>query len=201
LIKSAKEAIAIGKLLGKKIILMSTSTGGTLSLYLAQNDPQVAALILYSPNIDLYDPRSFLLTQPWGLYISRAVLQSKYFTFPGDDQIKNYWYTKYRIEGLVELKNLIQYTMVDETFRNISQPIFVGYYYKNEREQDDIVSVPKMIEMYGKVSTPDSLKRKVQFETVGHHALASKYYSTDIETVEHATFKFAEEVLRLVPKK
>ena len=50
--ESAKQAYAIGKKLGKKVILMSTSTGGTLALQLAANYPEIAGLILYSPNID-----------------------------------------------------------------------------------------------------------------------------------------------------
>ncbi|HEX8546061.1 MAG TPA: alpha/beta hydrolase [Cytophagaceae bacterium] len=199
LVASAKEAIAMGKVLGHKVILMSTSTGGTLSLYLAQKDPDIAALILYSPNIDLFDPRSFLLIQPWGLYISRGVLQSKYFTFQGDSAIKNYWYTKYRVEGLIELKNLIRHTMSKETFNNISQSTFVGYYFKNEKEQDEIVSVGKILEMYDQLATSKERKRIVRFSDVGHHALASKYFSKDIPSVEKATFRYAEEVLKLVP--
>ena len=55
LVESAKQAIAIGKQLGGKVILMSTSTGATLSLYVASENPEIHSLILYSPNIDLYD--------------------------------------------------------------------------------------------------------------------------------------------------
>src|SRR5215210_8553699 len=48
---SAKEAYAIGRQLGKKIILMATSTGATLALKLAAEFPDIAGLILLSPNI------------------------------------------------------------------------------------------------------------------------------------------------------
>ena len=54
---------------GKKVILMSTSTGGTLSLKLAANFPEIAGLILYSPNIEINNPSAFLLNDPWGLQI------------------------------------------------------------------------------------------------------------------------------------
>jgi pimeloyl-ACP methyl ester carboxylesterase len=58
---SAKEAYAIGKQLGKKIILMATSTGGTLALKLAGQFPDIAGVILLSPNIAINDPNAWLL--------------------------------------------------------------------------------------------------------------------------------------------
>ncbi len=45
---SAKEAYEIGTKLGKKVILLSTSTGGTLALKLATEYPDIAALIMLS---------------------------------------------------------------------------------------------------------------------------------------------------------
>jgi len=71
--ESAKLAYAIGKQLGKKVILMGTSTGGTLALQLAANYPEIAGLILYSPNIEVFNPSAPLLNNPWGLQIGRAV--------------------------------------------------------------------------------------------------------------------------------
>src|SRR5215471_19299683 len=48
--QSAKEALAIGRQIGNKVILMSTSTGGTLALLMAADYPDVDALVLMSPN-------------------------------------------------------------------------------------------------------------------------------------------------------
>ena len=50
---SALEAFAIGKQIGKKVILMSTSTGGTLALKLCAEYPEIAASIMLSPNIEI----------------------------------------------------------------------------------------------------------------------------------------------------
>ena len=52
---SAKEALAIAKKIGEKVIVIFSSTGGTLSLILG-NDPQIAALLLFGPNVKIYDP-------------------------------------------------------------------------------------------------------------------------------------------------
>ena len=73
--ESAKEALAIGKQLGDKVIVMSTSTGGTLALMLAAEFPDdVFALINLSPNIAINDGAAFILNDPWGLYIARMVM-------------------------------------------------------------------------------------------------------------------------------
>ena len=55
LYESAKEALVAAHALGNKVILMSTSTGGTLSLKLAAEFSELTkGLILLSPNILIY---------------------------------------------------------------------------------------------------------------------------------------------------
>lgn len=199
LVESAKKAIAVGKAIGEKVIIISASTGGTLALYLASENPDIHSIITYSPNIDLADSRSFILLQPWGLQLARTIVGGKYYYFEGPRNMEKYWYPKYRIEGIIALKALVKYTMTEETFRKVKQPIFVGYYYKNKDEQDEMVSVEEILEMYKELGTPDSLKRLVNFPEAGHHILPSELWSKDVGGVRRETFKFAEEVLGLEP--
>ena len=197
LIESAKEAILIGKQLGEKVIVMSTSTGGTLSLILAAADKDIAGLIMYSPNVDLYDNKSFLLIQPWGLQIARMVIGGNYYTFKASPEAQKYWNTKYRIEALVELKSLLNVSMNKKTFEAVHQPVFVGYYFKDETHQDDVVSIPRMKEMYNELGTPPALKRIVNFPDAKYHVIGSSYWNPDIKAVEDSTDKFLEEVMGL----
>jgi len=77
--ESAKHALMVARSLGKKVIIMSTSTGGTLALNLAAVFPEyVEGLILYSPNIEINDNSAFLLSKPWGLQIGRKAVGGKY---------------------------------------------------------------------------------------------------------------------------
>ena len=199
LMESAKFAVGVGKQIGEKTLLMSTSTGGTLALYLASGNPELAGLICYAPNVDVKDPSSKLLVWPWGLQMARMVMGGKYRTWEGSDDEKKYWTTKYRLESLVALKSLINATMTESVFKGITSPVFVAYYYKSESEQDEVVSIPRMLEMYGQLGTPESKKRKVALPSVGTHPLASKYTSQDVESVLVATYNFAEEVLGMAP--
>ncbi len=199
LLESAKEAIAIGKILGEKVILVTCSTGSTLGLFATQNDADIAGHILYSPNIDVYDTRSELLIKPWGLQIARQVFGGNFREFEANDEVKKYWVHRYRLEGVIALKLLVKATMKEETFRNITQPLFVGYYYKNEEEQDKAISIARILEMYEQLGTPADKKEKIAFSTVGAHVLASKYWSKDLDTVRHSTFRFIEEKMGIAP--
>ncbi|MEZ4959004.1 MAG: alpha/beta hydrolase [Saprospiraceae bacterium] len=199
LLESAKEAVEIGQLLGEKVILMSCSTGGTLSVYLtAENPDAVFAQLLFSPNIDIYDPLSELLTIPWGKQIAEQV-NGKYHSFSPPEEGFKYWTTTYRTSGLVCLKSLIERTMKPEVWHKIRQPLFMGYYYKNEEEQDKVVSVKEMLRFFDNVSTPEGQKVKMAFPNAGHHVVVSRINSRDLESVRRETIAYAENVLGLKP--
>jgi len=196
-IQSAKEAIRIGKLLGDSVILMSTSTGSTLSLMLTADDPQVAGLIMYSPNIDLYDSRSFLLTKPWGLQAVRSVLGANYYTFEAPVEAQPYWNTKYRIEALIVLKSMIEKTMNEKMFQKIHVPVFVGYYYKDAEHHDDVVSIPRMKEMFEQLGTSKKLKSIVNFPDAGYHVIGSSYWNSNTQPLEDSTALFLRDKMKL----
>jgi pimeloyl-ACP methyl ester carboxylesterase len=195
---SAKEALAIGNAIGEKVILISTSTGGTLALKLAAEYPdRVYALINMSPNIAINNGAAFLLNNPWGLYIARAVMGGKYRETGGDDEKGKYWNIKYRLESVVELQELLETSMTRQTFERIKQPSLTLYYYKNEQEQDPEVKVSAMREMNKDLGTPDSLKVEKAIPNAGAHVIGGALVSKDVESVYHEMEKFALEKLHL----
>lgn len=201
LVNSAKEAIAVGKQLGDKVILMATSTGGTLALYLAGGDPDIAGLLLYSPNIEIFDSNAKLLTKHWGVQLAKLVKGGDYHEFEDPTEAdRKYWTTKYRVEALAQLQVLMDETMTEETFRRLKQPVFLGYYYKDEIHQDSTVSVSAMLRMFDELGTPADQKRKVAFPNVGEHVMTSYITSKDLESVKRETNSFMEEVLGLKPQ-
>lgn len=196
--ESAKQALAIGKQLGDKVILISTSTGGTLALMLAAQYPDdVYALINMSPNIAINDPAAFLLNDPWGLQIARLVLGGKYRVTGASEEHAKFWNKKYRLESLVQLEELIEETMIKKAFQKVVQPSLTLYYYKNEQEQDPEVKVSAMLEMNKQLGTPDDLKETVAFPNAGVHVIGCSLTSKDIEGVYAAMKKFAIEKLKM----
>ena len=197
LIDSAKEAIAIGNILGEKVIVLSCSTGGTLSAYLAAENPDlIYAQMTYSPNIDLADGTSELLTLPWGLPLAQYVAGSEYRHVPIPENCAPYWTMDYRMEGVIALKALIEETMSSDISKKITQPLFIGYYYKDETHRDKTVSIPAMKTFFEEVSTPDEQKILHAFPN-GAHVMLSPLQTRNLDAVRKETFKFAEEVLGL----
>ncbi len=196
--EDAKEALAIGKQLGNKVILMGTSTGGTLALLLAAQYPNdVAAVINMSPNIAINEKMIGMLDEPWGLMVARLVKGGKYNEYkPENPEKAKYWYTKYRLEAVVELENLVEHTMKPETFARIHQPVLNLYYYKNETEQDQTVKVSAILDMHKELGTPDSLKRAVAIPKAGTHVIGSSITSGDVPGVEAAISGWWQEVSR-----
>ena len=195
--ETSKQAYAIGQKLGKKVILIGTSTGGTAALKLAATYPKINSLILLSPNVAINDKNAWLLNDPWGLQIARRVLGSDERKVDGrTEAYKKYWYTNYRIESLVELQEFVESSMTKSVFENVKQPVLMLYYYKNALEQDPVVRIDAMLKMFNDLGTPDDLKRKVAIPNAGNHVLGSYLTSKDLPSVEIAINSFVESILK-----
>jgi esterase/lipase len=198
-VNSVKKSISIGKQLGENLILICTSTGATAGLYLASNNPDIKALILISPNIDLYDSNSYLVTKPWGKQILRTVMNSDYQTWTPPLGAEKYWYNKYRIEAIIQLKAMIEVTMKQSVFEKINQPLFMAYYYKNEKQQDNTVSVKRMLEMFEQIKTPKTRKTKKAIPDAKNHSIGSRFFTNEYKKVQKEIFYFTDSILKLKP--
>ncbi|MBN8719214.1 MAG: alpha/beta fold hydrolase [Sediminibacterium magnilacihabitans] len=198
--ETAKQAYSIGKQLGDKVILMGTSTGGTLALQLAAAYPDIAGLILLSPNIAINDPNAWMLNDHWGLQIARLVKKSDYNVITGKDSAyKQYWYTQYRLEALTQLEELLETTMNTQAFSRVKQPVLMLYYYRDEQHQDPVVKVAAMKDMFEQLGTLQAQKKMEAIPNAGAHVLGSIIVSKDIPAVEAATTNFMQDVLMLKP--
>jgi pimeloyl-ACP methyl ester carboxylesterase len=200
LYNSAKEALQLASVLGRKVIVMGTSTGGTLALKLAADFPdKVAALILLSPNVEINNSAAFLLSGPWGLQIARLsggtgkhrVLEVKH---PVDE---SFWYSTYRWEATVYLQQLVDASMTKDVFSHVRQPLFLGYYYKNESAQDNVVRVDALVRMFDEVATPSNAKVKMAFPNAGDHVIGNEVKSGSVDELREAVIDFGEKVLML----
>lgn len=198
LANAAGEAYQIGKSLGEKVIVVGTSMGGALSLLLASQQADIHALVLYSPAIR--DEKRLLegFFKPWVFWIMKKTLL--------DDGVMNqkrvgekgyYWSEEYHANGYESLAVLLYSEMNEETFSKVKQPVFMGYYYKNEQEKDLVVSVAKMQEMFGQLGTAPELKKEMAFPKTGDHVIASSITSQDWQSVLFQTIDFLEKVTQV----
>jgi esterase/lipase len=196
---SAKEAFAIGKKLGEKVVVMSTSTGGTLALRLAATYADMGGLINYSPNIAINDPAAFLLNDPWGLQLARLTFGGDFRSVSSDDEYRKYWYDRYRLEAIVALQELVETTCEKDLFAKVTCPVFNGVYYKDEEHQDEVVRVDAVRTMHAQLGTHEDLKVMVEFPNAETHVIANQKRSKSYDEVREATFEFAERQLGLRP--
>jgi esterase/lipase len=194
---SAKEAYAIGRQLGKKVILMGTSTGGTLALKLAVEYPDITGLILLSPNIAINDPNAWLLNNHWGLQIAHLVKGTYNHASDTSSLYAQYWNNKYRMEATVQLEELLESTMKESIFSKVTQPTLVLYYFKDEEHQDKVVKVSAMKRMFAQLGTPVNTKRMIAIPNAGDHVIGSYIKSKDVQSVETECEKFGVEILKL----
>ena len=192
---SARKALAVARKVGNKVILMGTSTGATLALMLAADFPEaVHGLILYSPNVEIKNAGAKWASRPWGLHIARILYGGKY-AVSEEDETSAYWYNTYRLEAVVYLQKLLEMRMHKAEFAKVSQPLFLGYYYKDEKNQDPVVKVEAALRMFEEVETPPELKVKRAFPDAGAHVIACELRSRAVEEVAAETEKFIREII------
>jgi len=195
---SAEKALMIAEKLGDEVIVIGTSAGGLMTIFLASRHPEIKTIVLYSPCVKLYDKTASILDKHWGLQIVRHVKKGPLMKIiPESETQAKYWVMQYRLEALVALQNLISNTMRPEVFSKIKCPVFLAYYFKNEVEQDKTVSVPAMLKMFDELGTPAALKQETAFPQAGNHVIASYIRSKDWQGVERETDKFLTDIVKL----
>lgn len=194
-LNSAEEALEIGRLLGKKVVLISTSTGGTLSLHLASKHQDIAGLIMFSPFVGLKNPMMSQITTPEGREMFKSMIGGEIQKMDRPEPETKYWSTEYHINAYVALIGMLNETMTLDTFKAVTCPVFLAYYYKNEEEQDQVVSVPAMLKMYEQIGTPDEFKQKQAFPETGNHVIASDLRSKDWSSVLETSQIFIQNII------
>jgi pimeloyl-ACP methyl ester carboxylesterase len=105
------EALAIGRLLGDEVIVISTSTGASLVTW-ALSHPSLAervrASVFLSPNYGVQASGSFLLTGPFGGAIARLLLGERRGFEPIDALNAHNWTTDYPVSALVPMAQSVR---------------------------------------------------------------------------------------------
>jgi esterase/lipase len=196
-----KQALAIAKQIGNKVIIMSTSSGGTTAIKLLAEYDGIAANIMMSPNMAINDPNAWILNNHWGKQIATLVKGGNTFLSKRQDSAyKQYWTHRYKAEGAVELQELIETIVTNSNFKKVTEPTLLLYYYKDEQHQDPVVKVSAMKDMYGKIATPANKKQEFAIPNANNHVIGSYLQSSDLVTVEEKITNFMTGVLGMKMK-
>jgi len=103
------EALALGRLLGDRVVVMATSTGGTLAtwLTLGPNTDRPDAVILVSPNLTVKNRGSELLLLPGREGILQALMGSTVSEVPLNKLNEEYWDCEHHSHSLIPMMDLV----------------------------------------------------------------------------------------------
>lgn len=127
-LQDANEALAIGRRIGQRVIVVGTSTGGTLGTWLAlqPSAEAMAALVLVSPNFGPKNQLSEVLTGPWGPQLLQLLQGDEYTWTPLNDEQARYWTWRYPSRALLPMMAVV--TQVREApLEQVRVPTLVIY--------------------------------------------------------------------------
>lgn len=127
-LRDAEEALAIGRALGEQVIVVGTSTGATLALWLAQQRDagSIAAMLLISPNFGPRNRQGELLAGPWGGTLLRLLVGETYEWQPANTAQARYWTWRYPAQALLPMMALVRLVR-DSALESIRIPTLMLY--------------------------------------------------------------------------
>lgn len=168
------EALAIGARLGDRIVVIGTSTGGTLALAMSNHDTAdaVSDIVVISPNLQPGDGKAAWLTRPAGPLIARLIAGDTRSWEAHNELQARYWSTSYPIEAAIEMMRLVD--LLDSRLPlQLQQNLLVLL-----SPDDEVVSPEATKRAFEHISAPH--KALIEIEDVGdpsNHVLAGDILS------------------------
>lgn len=122
------EAIAIGKRIGRKIIVISTSTGGSITTWgLSQPklSEDIVAAIFISPNYGIKSSGAFLLRGPWARQLARLLIGARTGFTPENEMQARLWTTNYPVDALIPMAQSVKLARDTAVARMSTPALFI----------------------------------------------------------------------------
>lgn len=175
-LRDAREALAIGRRLGERVLLVGTSTGGTLATWLAgePGSEALAACVLISPNFAPHDPASTVLSWPWARQFVPLVLGTEYQWTPRNAEQARYWSHRYPSTALLPMMALVRYVEA-RPLEQIRLPLLVIY-----SPGDQVVDPQRTEQAFARFGSPyKQLIARPESQDPAHHVLAGRILAPD----------------------
>jgi pimeloyl-ACP methyl ester carboxylesterase len=177
--RSAHEALDTARCMGTTVVIVGSSLGATLGLWLASVRPQeVAAVVAWSPGVRAFDEALLAkfceaqdpLTDPR----------------PRSQDVLAYWSQTIHPDGFRALRDVFRAFALHPPWPGVRCPVFLGYYRNPDGTEDQTASVPAMLEMFDALGTPSHQKAAVAFPA-SSHVIGSPYKSAVSDRVMQAS--------------
>jgi len=162
------EAIEIGSRIGKKVIILSSSTGGTISVTSALNkklSSKILGYIFISPNFGINNKFANLISWPFSEYWLQLILGKTMKHSPRNENNKKYWTMSYPTNALIPMARLVN-EVHNKDFSNIKKPAL--FYFSMEDKVVNPQKIKKFISGWGGKSTTEIIKLSKDDDKYSH---------------------------------
>ncbi len=188
------EALLLGRRLGKKTVLVAVSTGASLATWAAvqQKYPELAALILISPNYGLANPQGQMLGWPWGAQLAKLLLGPERIWQPANAEEARFWTWRYPVQALMPMMGVVQLVQA-QNLQKITVPTLLIY-----APRDTVVSPLAIERAFSRLgSAQKELWAFKQAEDPSQHILAGQIKSPQATPLVQAKIQaFLRRVLQ-----
>ncbi len=139
---SVREAWEIAAQLGDRVIIVATSTGAPLAVWLSQLpavDQRLHALLFMSPNFRVRNAMTRVLTWPWSRYWLTWVAGERHSWEPMNAEQARYWTTQSSIWPLQQMQAVVDWFQRQDLSRQRT-PLALMY-----MRNDDVISPPAAV--------------------------------------------------------
>jgi alpha-beta hydrolase superfamily lysophospholipase len=154
-----RRALEHARMLGRKVVVLATSTGASLVLPELIASPEgIEAVVLQSPNFGLYAQSSELLLAPYPIaWLLGALVLGPYRSFePLSPRQALWWTTRYPFQAVLEMMRAMDLGR-KARLEELKLPVLVLY-----SERDRVVSVEKMKEAFARMGSEKKEMREVK---------------------------------------
>lgn len=171
--RDVDEALAVGRRLGERVVLIGTSSGATLALarLAAGNAPDIAALVLLSPNLGPADPSADLLVGPGGPLLGRLLVGENRSFEPANAAHERYWTTTYPMSAVVEVMRLVSAVRASLPL-TLDVPLLVLV-----SEEDRVIDVERALDALSAIEAPARRILSVESDGPARHIPAGDILS------------------------
>ncbi len=180
-LNDAVEAFEIGKKIGRKVILMGTSTGSSLIIWLVNQEQyrkDTASVVLISPNFYPANKLIKLFLYPAGVEFSKLIYGNERYWEPENASVARYWNHKYRWEAITPMILLVDNNK-NIPYEKINTPAL--FIYTSNDKVIDTDEIVKKFALYGSKN-----KKLLNLIQCKNHVMAGDIYSPESTPLLHS---------------
>lgn len=151
-IEDLAQAMAIGRRIGDKVVIISTSTGGTLATVGAAEpdlSAQLAGVVFVSPNYKVRSPAAALLSMPFARSWVSLVAGQTISWEPSNELHAKFWTSSYPTVALLPMQALVDYVADIDVSAIRTPALFI--YSPEDQVVDETVTAAKAKDWGGPV--------------------------------------------------